>query len=81
MTKSRLLVFMMCLAAIAVQAQVKVCMSYDDLMANKWKPYEELIPCKGCADSGGPYCAECRKRHRVLEAHVSGGRSLTVLAV
>lgn len=25
-----------------VQAQTQVCMSYDDFVANQWKPYESL---------------------------------------
>ena len=28
--------------ALTSQAQTKVCMSYDDFKANKWKPYESL---------------------------------------
>ena len=38
--------FAMCLVAMTAQAQVNVCMSYGDLKANKWKPYEGLIPGK-----------------------------------
>ena len=34
------------LIASMAQAQVKVCMSYDDFKANKWKAYENLIPGK-----------------------------------
>lgn len=41
-----LLVVMVCLVAMAAQAQVKVCMSYGDLMANRWKAYEDLMPGK-----------------------------------
>jgi hypothetical protein len=41
-----LLVLMVCLVAMAAQAQVKVCMSYGDLMANRWKAYENLMPGK-----------------------------------
>ena len=41
-----LLVVMVCLVAMAAQAQVKVCMSYGDFMANRWKAYEDLIPGK-----------------------------------
>lgn len=31
------------MCAITVQAQVKVCMNYDDFKADKWKPYTDLI--------------------------------------
>jgi len=37
----KLLFVMLCLAS-TVQAQVEVCMSYDDYKADKWKPYETL---------------------------------------
>ena len=33
---------MLCLTAVTAQAQVKVCMSYNDYKANNWKPYESL---------------------------------------
>lgn len=46
MKRVKLLMFMMCLVAMTAQAQVKVCMSYNDLKANRWKPYENLIPGK-----------------------------------
>lgn len=44
MKKFSIAFLMVCLVAMTAQAQVKVCMSYGDLMAGKWKPYEELIP-------------------------------------
>ena len=28
---------------LTVEAQVKVCMNYDDFKADKWKPYTDLI--------------------------------------
>ena len=31
---------------LSTQAQVKVCMSYDDFAAGKWKPYDQLTPDK-----------------------------------
>ena len=37
---------LMSLMAIAAQAQTKFCMSYADYKANKWQPYEQLIPGK-----------------------------------
>ncbi|MCR4583697.1 MAG: hypothetical protein K5764_09140 [Prevotella sp.] len=37
----KLLFVMLCFAA-TVQAQVEVCMSYDDYKADQWKPYETL---------------------------------------
>ncbi len=37
----KLLVVMLCLT-VTVQAQVKVCMSYDEYKAGQWKPYESL---------------------------------------
>ncbi len=46
MKKFSIAFLMLCLVAMTAQAQVKVCMSYGDLMAGKWKPYEELIPGK-----------------------------------
>lgn len=43
----KLLLLAMCFMALTTaQAQVKVCMSYDDFKANKWKAYEDLIPGK-----------------------------------
>jgi hypothetical protein len=36
------IVMMMCFMALTAQAQVKVCMSYADFAADKWKPYEQL---------------------------------------
>ena len=36
------IVIMMCFMALTAQAQVKVCMSYADFAADKWKPYEQL---------------------------------------
>ena len=43
-TKTWLMVAVMsvCGATIGAQAQVKVCMSYNDYKANKWAPYESL---------------------------------------
>ena len=37
------LVALTVMCAITVQAQVKVCMNYDDFKADKWKPYTDLI--------------------------------------
>lgn len=34
---------LLCGISLNVQAQVKVCMSYDDFVAKKWKPYDQLI--------------------------------------
>ena len=42
----KLLLLTMCLMALAAQAQVKVCMSYEDFKADKWTAYEDLIPGK-----------------------------------
>ncbi len=41
MKTAKLLIVMLCLT-LTVQAQVKVCMNYDDFRANQWKPYESL---------------------------------------
>ena len=40
--KRATLLGMMCLLWMTVQAQVMVCMNYDDFKADKWKPYESL---------------------------------------
>ena len=37
------LVALTVMCAITVQAQVKVCMNYDDFKVDKWKPYTDLI--------------------------------------
>ena len=42
-TKKLLFVALTVMCAITVQAQVKVCMNYDDFKADKWKPYTDLI--------------------------------------
>lgn len=41
-----LFVAMMCMLALTVQAQVKICWNYADFKAGDWKPYNELIPGK-----------------------------------
>jgi hypothetical protein len=44
--KRTITMMMLCFVAMAMQAQTKVCMSYDDFKASKWKSYEDLIPGK-----------------------------------
>ena len=41
-----LLLTMVCLVTMTAQAQTKFCTSYADYKADKWKPYEELVPGK-----------------------------------
>ncbi len=40
-TKVLIVIMMLCMAA-TVQAQVKICSSYDEYKANQWRPYESL---------------------------------------
>jgi hypothetical protein len=40
------LTMMLFAAVLSAQAQVKICMSYDDFKSNTWKPYSELLPGK-----------------------------------
>ena len=35
--KRTITMMMLCFVAMAMQAQTKVCMSYDDFKASKWK--------------------------------------------
>lgn len=42
MKRFRLLLLTLCLAAMSVQAQTKLCMSYADFKAGQWKPYESI---------------------------------------
>ena len=44
--KRTITMMLLCFVAMAMQAQTKVCMSYDDFKAGKWKSYEDLIPGK-----------------------------------
>ena len=44
--KRTITMMLLCFVAMAMQAQTKVCMSYDDFKASKWKSYEDLIPGK-----------------------------------
>ena len=43
MKKVKVLMMMMCLVVTCARAQVKVCMSYADYKADRWKPYTDLI--------------------------------------
>lgn len=75
--KKILTVFLVCLAALSARAQVKVCMSYDDFVNDRWIPYEELTgdrqpdPCKvkydGCDYS---ITSNDRKVNKIIKKEV-----------
>ena len=44
MRKIVMIAAIICGINLSTQAQVKVCMSYDDFAAGKWKPYDQLTP-------------------------------------
>lgn len=41
--KALLFVALLCMMPLMIEAQVKVCMNYNDFKAGNWKPYESLI--------------------------------------